>query len=77
MLASDFDLIGRRVRDRKLGVLFRDRSVDDLTAKLRDLSEITGDPIAPYADDLAAYAEELTVESYRAALQTAFPNASS
>ncbi len=77
VVASDYDLIGRRVRDRKLGVLFRDRSVDDLTEKLREIGQITGDPIAPYTKDLAAYAEELTVESYRAALQTAFPNGSS
>ena len=77
VVASDYDLIGRRVRDRKLGVLFRDRSVDDLTEKLREIGQITGDPIAPYTKDLAAYAEELTVESYRAALQNAFPNGSS
>ena len=77
MLASDYDLIGRRVRDRKLGVLFRNRSADDLTAKLHQINTITGDPIAPYTDQLAMYAEELTVESYHAALQNAFPNGSS
>lgn len=77
ILASNYDLIGRRVRDRKLGILFQDRSVDDLTAKLHEISTITGDPVAPYADHLAIYAEELTVESYRSALQNAFPNGSS
>ena len=75
-IASDYDLIGRRVKDRKLGVQFRDRSVDDLTEKLWEIAQITGDPVKPYAANLAAYAEELTVESYRAALQNAFPNGS-
>ena len=74
MVASDYDLIGRRVRDRKLGILFRDRSVNDLTAKLSNLSKINGAPTEPYTVALARYAEELTVESYRTALQTAFPN---
>ena len=76
-LASDYDLIGQRVRDRKLGILFCDRSVEDLTAKSKTLSETSGNPIESYATELAAYAEELTVEFYRAALQTAFPNGSS
>ena len=76
MLASEYDLIGQRVRKRKLGILFRDRSVDDLTDKLRKISQITGDPIVPYADDLAVYSEELTVESFHAAVQAAFPNES-
>ena len=77
MLASDFDLIGRRVRDRQLGILFQDRSVDDLTEKLRTLSTATGDPIAPYAAALDRYAQELSIESYRTAIQTVFPNGAS
>ena len=74
VLSSDFDLIGRRVRERHLGILFRDQSVDDLESKLRELSERSGDPVAPFAGNLAAYAEELTVEAFHASVQTAFPN---
>ena len=74
VLSSDFHLIGRRVRERNLGILFRDRSVYDLETKLRDLSTCSGDPVAPFAESLAAYAGELTVEAFHASVQTAFPN---
>ena len=73
VLASDFHLIGRRVRERNLGVMFQDRSVDDLTAKLREISQIQGNPIAAFEENLADYAKELTVESFYAAVQKAFP----
>ena len=74
VLASDFHLIGRRVRDRKLGVLFRDCSVDDLESKLREITQITDDPVAPYSGQLSAYAKELTVEAFHSSVQTAYPN---
>ncbi len=74
VVASDYHLIGQRVRDRNLGILFRNRSVDDLEDKLRKLNESPGNPVTHFSDSLAAYAKELTVDAFHMSVQEAFPN---
>ena len=73
VLASDYDLIGRRVRERQLGILFKDQSIADLTSKLKTLSTANPSAHESYTEALDHYAQELSIESFRTALQTVFP----
>jgi len=73
VIASDFDLIGRRVRERKLGILFNDRSLDSLTRQLRLLDIANEAGRHEFDAAIKLYAEELSIESFRSALNVAYP----
>lgn len=73
VIASDFDLIGQRVRTKKLGILFKDQSLSDLITKLRQIDAAPHAAKDSYNSAIEKYAEELSIESFQIALHTAYP----
>ena len=73
VIASDFDLIGQRVQAKKLGILFKDQSLSDLITKLRQMDAAPHAAKYSYKSAIEKYAEELSIESFRSALHTAYP----
>ena len=73
MIASDFDLIGQRVRAKKLGILFKNQSLSDLITKLRQIDAAPQAAKDSYNSAIEKYAEELSIESFRSALHTTYP----
>ena len=68
LIAADYAVIGQRVRQQQLGLLFEHESVDGLLAAVREALHI---PIERYRNALSAYADSHDLQHFYAALRTA------
>jgi glycosyltransferase involved in cell wall biosynthesis len=72
MLASDEQLIGRRVREHGLGPLFRTNDVSDLRRALLEIRQMDAKAMADFSNAAKRYAAECTRARYRELLLQSF-----